>query len=219
MCRIRAAPLRGTKYRRADLSGATQTGVKPPEQFGARGPGDATTSPGPSAVCNARLRDMLSATAYPAIWVPQGGLSPTSRSGCRSRPPRGQPHAAAAQIPGPTHARTFIDHLVKQRLPSMHQWPELAEDGLIGYGPRFTDVLRQRARLVVRVLRGAKPADIPVEQPTRFELVINLPERGDGRAQQRIIGVTFKACCGSRGRAHSGALTGRAWQTSGGKRP
>jgi putative ABC transport system substrate-binding protein len=44
----------------------------------------------------------------------------------------------------------------------------------LAYGPRFTDVYRQRARIVVKILRGAKPADIPVEQPTRFELVINL---------------------------------------------
>lgn len=73
------------------------------------------------------------------------------------------------------NARTFIDHVVKQRLPSMHQWPEMSDDGgLMGYGPRFTDVFRQRARLVTRVLRGANPADIPAEQPTKFELVINL---------------------------------------------
>jgi putative ABC transport system substrate-binding protein len=61
------------------------------------------------------------------------------------------------------------------RLPSIFQWPEDAEDGgLIGYGPRFADTYRQRARMVAKVLRGTKPADIPVEQPTRFELVINL---------------------------------------------
>ena len=57
----------------------------------------------------------------------------------------------------------------------MHQWPELADEGgLLAYGPRFTEVFRQRARMVVKVLRGIKPADIPVEQPTRFELAINL---------------------------------------------
>jgi putative ABC transport system substrate-binding protein len=61
------------------------------------------------------------------------------------------------------------------RLPAMHQWPEIAEaGGLMGYGPRFTQVFRQRARQVARLLRGAKPADIPVEQPTHFELVINV---------------------------------------------
>jgi putative ABC transport system substrate-binding protein len=44
----------------------------------------------------------------------------------------------------------------------------------LGYGPRFAQTFRQRARLVARILRGAKPAEIPVEQPTHFELVINL---------------------------------------------
>jgi putative ABC transport system substrate-binding protein len=44
----------------------------------------------------------------------------------------------------------------------------------VGYGPRFTQTLRQLARLVVRVLRGGRPADIPVEQPIHFELAINL---------------------------------------------
>jgi putative tryptophan/tyrosine transport system substrate-binding protein len=69
----------------------------------------------------------------------------------------------------------FIERIAALRLPAMHQWPELAEDGgLMGYGPRFTQTFRQRARLVARVLRGVKPADIPVEQPTHFELVINL---------------------------------------------
>ncbi len=61
------------------------------------------------------------------------------------------------------------------RLPAIYQWPEMAEEGgLVGYGPRFPEIWRQRARLLVKVLRGTKPADIPVEQPTRFELVINL---------------------------------------------
>jgi putative ABC transport system substrate-binding protein len=44
----------------------------------------------------------------------------------------------------------------------------------MGYGPRFPKVYRQRARQIVKILRGAKAADIPVEQPSSFELVINL---------------------------------------------
>jgi len=68
-----------------------------------------------------------------------------------------------------------IAEVTASRLPSIYQWPEDAEDGaLIAYGPRWADTFRERARLVAKVLRGAKPADIPVEQPTRFELVINL---------------------------------------------
>ena len=60
-------------------------------------------------------------------------------------------------------------------LPAIYQWPEMAEEGgLVGYGSRFTEMYRQRAQMVVKILRGAKPADLPVEQPTRFELVINL---------------------------------------------
>jgi putative ABC transport system substrate-binding protein len=61
-------------------------------------------------------------------------------------------------------------------LPTMYQWPATAEEGgLIGYGPRleriYGDIL---SRQIVKLLRGAKPTDIPVEQPTKFELVINL---------------------------------------------
>ena len=71
--------------------------------------------------------------------------------------------------------RLIIERAEALRLPSMYQWPETAEEGgFAAYGPRFSQVWRQAARIVVRVLRGAKPADIPVEQPTRFDLVINL---------------------------------------------
>jgi ABC-type uncharacterized transport system substrate-binding protein len=69
----------------------------------------------------------------------------------------------------------IIERVAASRLPAIYQWPELAEQGgLAGYGPRFTQLHRQRARMVVKVLRGAKPADLPVEQPTIFELVVNL---------------------------------------------
>jgi putative ABC transport system substrate-binding protein len=62
------------------------------------------------------------------------------------------------------------------RLPAMYQWPEVAEEGgLVGYGPRIGQLFREvMARQLVKILRGAKPADLPIEQPTKFELVINL---------------------------------------------
>jgi putative ABC transport system substrate-binding protein len=51
----------------------------------------------------------------------------------------------------------------------------MADQGaLLAYGPPFAEVYRQRARQVAKVLRGAKPSEIPVEQPVKFELVINL---------------------------------------------
>jgi putative ABC transport system substrate-binding protein len=61
------------------------------------------------------------------------------------------------------------------RLPAIYQWPETArEGGLLAYGPRFSEFYGLWARQVAKVLRGANPTDLPVEQPTKFELVINL---------------------------------------------
>jgi putative ABC transport system substrate-binding protein len=69
-----------------------------------------------------------------------------------------------------------LERAASLRLPAIYQWPEVAEErGLLGYGPRLVHLYRDlMSRHVVNVLRGAKPADLPVEQPTRFELVINL---------------------------------------------
>jgi putative ABC transport system substrate-binding protein len=61
------------------------------------------------------------------------------------------------------------------RLPSMATFRDYVEaGGLISYGPNFPDSFRRAANFVDKILRGAKPADLPVEQPTKFELVINL---------------------------------------------
>jgi putative tryptophan/tyrosine transport system substrate-binding protein len=73
------------------------------------------------------------------------------------------------------HSRLIIDYVAAVRLPAIFQWPNMAEDGgLAAYGPRFSHVYRQRARMVVKALLGTKPIDIPVELPTSFVLVINL---------------------------------------------
>jgi putative ABC transport system substrate-binding protein len=69
----------------------------------------------------------------------------------------------------------IIDRLNRVRLPAIYQWPELAElGGFAGYGPRLAGVIRDAIRITDKILRGARPGDIPVEQPTRFEFVINL---------------------------------------------
>ena len=78
-------------------------------------------------------------------------------------------------VPGSQTNRVVLDRVSTVRLPAIFQFPETAEAGaLAGYGPRIIDLYRQRARITVQVLRGAKPADIPVQQPDKFELVINL---------------------------------------------
>jgi len=61
------------------------------------------------------------------------------------------------------------------RLPAMYNVREFVEaGGLVSYGPSFLDLYRRTADFVDKILKGAKPADLPVEQPTKFELVINL---------------------------------------------
>ena len=61
------------------------------------------------------------------------------------------------------------------RLPTMHGFREYVEaGGLTSYGPNFPDLFRRAADFVDKILRGVKPADLPVEQPTKFDLVINL---------------------------------------------
>ena len=69
----------------------------------------------------------------------------------------------------------IMERLAAVRLPAIYQWPEMAEEGgLMAYGPRFVTLYRQQALQVVKVLTGTKPADIPIEQPTKFELAVNL---------------------------------------------
>jgi len=73
------------------------------------------------------------------------------------------------------HRQIVIERTAALGLPAIYIWPEMAEEGgLIGYGPRLTPIYRQLARLVVKVLRGVKPEDIPVEEPAKFDLVVNL---------------------------------------------
>ena len=70
--------------------------------------------------------------------------------------------------------REIISFAAENRLPAIYQWREHAEaGGLASYGPSLSETWRQSALIVTKILRGAKPSDMPVEQPARFELVIN----------------------------------------------
>ena len=74
-----------------------------------------------------------------------------------------------------THQSRIVDLSAKSRLPAMHEQREFVEaGGLMAYGPSLLGLFRRIATYVDKILKGAKPADLPVEQPMQFELVINL---------------------------------------------
>jgi len=71
--------------------------------------------------------------------------------------------------------QSIVDLAATTRIPAIYQWKEHAEaGGLASYGPSLAEMWRQTAHLAGKILKGAKPGDLPVEQPTKFELVINL---------------------------------------------
>jgi putative ABC transport system substrate-binding protein len=84
-----------------------------------------------------------------------------------------------------THKRQILDRAAEIRLPVISQYAEIVEaGGLAAYGPNIPDIYRRAAIYVDKILKGAKPADLPVEQPEKFELVINLKTA-------KVLGLTI----------------------------
>jgi putative ABC transport system substrate-binding protein len=74
-----------------------------------------------------------------------------------------------------THSAKIIEFATKKRLPTMfNQKPPVDAGGLLSYGTNYKEAFRRAAMYVDKILRGAKPADLPIQQPTKFELVINM---------------------------------------------
>jgi putative tryptophan/tyrosine transport system substrate-binding protein len=74
-----------------------------------------------------------------------------------------------------TQQRQVLDFAAKNRLPAIYHYSEFVEaGGLMSYGPDNTDVSRRAAVFVDKILKGAKPADLPVQQATKFEFLVNL---------------------------------------------
>jgi putative ABC transport system substrate-binding protein len=81
-------------------------------------------------------------------------------------------------LPSPAFSRQrtrLAELAVKHRLPGIYEDKGYVDaGGLMSYGPNFPDLYRRSASYVDRIFKGAKPGDLPIEQPTRFELAINL---------------------------------------------
>jgi putative ABC transport system substrate-binding protein len=74
-----------------------------------------------------------------------------------------------------SHRTQIAELAVKSRLPAIYFAPEFVEDGgLMSYGPSLNDLFRRAATFVDKILKGRKPADLPVEQPIKFEFIVNL---------------------------------------------
>jgi putative ABC transport system substrate-binding protein len=83
------------------------------------------------------------------------------------------------------HRTRIMDFAAQHRLPGVHAYRELVEaGGLMSFGPSYAGMHRRAAYFVDRILRGAKPADLPVERPSKFELVINLKTA-------KVLGLTI----------------------------
>ena len=77
--------------------------------------------------------------------------------------------------PNPDHREGVVDFATKNRLPTVYWWREYVEaGGLVYYGPNIHEMYARAAAFVDKILKGAKPSDLPVEQPTRFDLVVNM---------------------------------------------
>jgi putative tryptophan/tyrosine transport system substrate-binding protein len=73
------------------------------------------------------------------------------------------------------NAQRIVEFANREHLPSVGGWGAWVQaGGLISYGPNVTDMIRQASTYLDKVLKGAKPSDLPVQQPTRFELLVNL---------------------------------------------
>jgi putative ABC transport system substrate-binding protein len=132
------------------------------------------------------LRDLVATSAIPtelkAAPVHDQAEIRTTMAALSAEPNAGL--IAAADVFTVANRGLIIDLAERYRLPTMFQFRQfVVEGGLMSYGPDTADIFRRAAAYVDRILKGANPADLPVQQPTKFQLVINLKTA-------RMLGLT-----------------------------
>jgi len=91
---------------------------------------------------------------------------------CKARETSGLADRATNARPG---GHQLQDRAARNKVPAVYTLSEFARDGgLLSYGPDLVDIVRRASPYVDRILRGAKPAELPVQMPTKFEMVVNL---------------------------------------------
>ena len=134
--------------------------------------------PGDGTRGNQDLTDMEAAAkalGLKLLSLPLRSLDDFASAFARAKKERAQALITFARPLINTQQRQVLDFAATNRLPAMYPASEFVEaGGLMSYGPDYTDLFRRAADFVDKILKGTKPADMPVEQPTKFEFLVNL---------------------------------------------
>ena len=124
------------------------------------------------------VRDMTGAAKTLALQLqPVDVRDAHALEGAQAALKKARPDALIVLLPPASgdQPKRILDFAAMQRIPAIYHWPEFVDaGGLAYYGASIPEMYRRAASYVDRILKGAKPGDLPVEQPTKFELVINL---------------------------------------------
>jgi putative ABC transport system substrate-binding protein len=133
-------------------------------------PDDVTSFPQMKEIEEAAPR--LKMRVIPIEWRQAGDIEPAFKRGAKLG---AQAYMITQSFLSNSQRQVIVDRLLRSKIPAIYhddRYPEAG--GLMGYGPSSLDNFRRAAAYVDKIFKGAKPGDLPIEQPTRFELVLNL---------------------------------------------
>ncbi len=121
------------------------------------------------------LDEAASTLGKDLVHFPAASATEPSEALARMREPRVEALLVSSDRVVPGHAARIAEFSLCQRIPAVAGWSPFAQRGaLLAHGPQFADVYRRRDSDADRIRKGAKPAELPIEQPSRFEFVVNL---------------------------------------------